>query len=226
MSKNQKIMIVAVTSAIIIIVFLLVSLNSGSTTKSKTSLRERRNLIPKAEQTTTTTIATIPTTTKIVSSAAPVAPSENNFITGATYLDAPSIKTKWTEITFCSIVPKAEAKKLLAMTVEPKPIYIFSNSLGAKCTYTDGEGDEISFQFSNATFSSARTVDIAIGDVGENVVLENGANGVSKSSKSSGFTISLNLFGADLNEVLINAQDKETAIKVAIQVSNYFKINP
>ena len=35
MSKNQKIMIVAVTSAIIIIVFLLVSLNSGSTTKEE-----------------------------------------------------------------------------------------------------------------------------------------------------------------------------------------------
>ena len=56
--------------------------------------------------------------------------------------------------------------------------------------------------------------------------MSNGAIANVKNSKANGYTLSLKLFGEDLNEILVNAPDETTGKKVAILISNTFKAMP
>lgn len=225
LDKRQKITLMAI-GILIVFIFVLLTLDTkSSSNKAIAADRQRRKQIPKSEL-TSSTLTSSPTTTKAVSADNPVALPTTDFIAGSTYKDAATIQSIYSEAILCSILTLEDAQKMLEMTTAPTPKYFFSQTQGVKCTYNNGEGDEILIQFSSTTFSSARTIDSALNETADNIILSNGAYGVAKKSKTDGYIISLNLFGVDLNEVLISAPTEQIAKNVAVTVSNYLKANP
>lgn len=211
----------------ILLIFVYVSSGGGIETKKAKSTRSRRLIIPKSEMTTTTfSPESGPTSTKATSNDDLLVAPETVFVQDSVYLDAASIKVRWTKDTLCNLLPQPKAKEFLKMTVEPVANFIFNDTLGSKCTYNNGDGDEITVQFSVTTYANARKVDIALDNVGETITLSNGAIANVKNSKANGYTLSLKLFGEDLNEILVNAPDETTGKKVAILISNTFKAMP
>lgn len=213
-------------SLVVIVIFSLSSMESKTDEKNTSAVtRVRREQIPKSKL-STKTVVTNTVTTKSVSSGNPIALPTVDFIPGVAYKDATTIQSVFNEQVLCSILKINEVQNMLAMTTEPIPKYFFSQTQGAKCVYNNGEGEEVSVQFSTTSFANARIVDSALSEISENIILSNGAYGVAKENNANGYTLSLNLFGVDQNEVLVSAPTETTAESIAVTISDYLKTNP
>lgn len=221
LSKNN---IVAISTlaiiAIAILVLAAVNADNGDKTKAEAKRLRRSQVSTTSKQVATTQSST----TKVVPSSSIVVPSVA-FIPGATYQDVATLKVKWDGTSFCSMLPAAIASDILDMTTDPSGQYFASDSEGLKCTYSDGEGNEVFLQVSASTYANARTVDVALGATTLDVQLENTVYGVAKSSKVDGYTLSLNVYGDTQNEVLINAPNEKAGKKVAVIVTNNLKVH-
>lgn len=219
LSKNN-IVAISILSVIAIIIIILAIVNAdGGDKEAKTALRLRRSQV-------TTSTTTLPklnsTTTKVVVSNS-IVPPVVAFIPGAIYQDVATLKVKWDGPSFCAMLPADVAKDILDMTTDPQGQFFASDAAGIKCTYSDGEGNEVFFQITPSTYANARTVDVALGTATLDMQLTNTVIGVSKSSKVDGYTMSLNVYGDTQNEVLINAPNEKAGKKIGLIITNNLK---
>lgn len=184
-------------------VAVLVVGGCSSDSSSEARIRVRRS---QHRETTTSPSSTKQTTTTAAQATIPV--TEIPYVPGA------QIGELWTQGNLCDLVPIASAQKILKMTTEPTPRYSFSEVSGARCTYSNGAGNEIYIEYSTSTYADARAVDIALNKQGTAIVVE-GVGGVSKTSSALGVTYELNISGASSNQWVVNTQKDDTTRELA-----------
>lgn len=184
---------------------LLIASCSNNKDAQKAEKKRRAN-IEDSSNTKKTLPALSSTTTTFGQSTTPVA--------SIPYTEPKQISSKWNSSTLCKLVSAEKAKSILAMATIPVPKYSFSETTGARCTYSSGAGDELYIELSATSYIDARSVDTALNAQGTGVVVS-GVGGVVKTNKATGTTYELNVSGDNANEWVANASTKEKAQKLA-----------
>lgn len=138
----------------------------------------------------------------------------NSGIGDIPFLNADQISQIWTEEKICTLIGSKNAKKILEMDTTPQGKYKFTKETGARCAFPSASGDEIFIEISVSTFASARSVDRALGQTGENVTVSS-VPGILKTSKANGATYELNVGGEQSNQWIVNGPDKSSSKQLA-----------
>ena len=188
----------------LVIVLLVASCSKDSNESS--SKRSRREDTDSSKDTKKTLPA--------LSTTAPPSNIDTKPITELPVLTGNEISSEWDSSKLCSLISPVEIQKILAMATTPTPTYFYSESSGARCTYSSGAGDEVYIEFSTQTYGDARAVDTALNAEGKQIVAQ-GVGGVSKTNKATGTTYELNYSGLKANEWIVNSPSDDKTDKLA-----------
>lgn len=199
LSKKQLIFIAAGVILVILIIVLIVGV-TGSDEDSDKTARQRRS------DTTSTTQSSTTSTTSPAESTLP--------IDVVPFIEPAQLRSTWPQEKLCALITPEQARDILGMSTTPRGEYFFNESIGARCTYSSGAGDDLYFEISSTSFKQSRSIDEALNAPGKPIVVS-GVGAVVKVNKAIGTTYELNISGQDANQWVASAPTDDAALELA-----------